>query len=50
MIEKITGMLAWGNGEPCPICNKPYKTPDIEHLLSHPELKNILFPMKKEVD
>lgn len=41
-----TGMISWGNGEPCPICGKPFKVTDIEHLLSHPEAKKLLFPKR----
>lgn len=37
MTEIITGILAWGNGEPCPICGKAFEKADLEHLLSHPE-------------
>jgi len=43
----ITGHIAWGNGEPCPICKKPFAEPDIEHLLTHPEAMDILFPKKE---
>lgn len=37
MAERITGMIAWGNGEPCPICKRPFDKPDTGHLLAHPE-------------
>ena len=37
-------MIGWGNGEPCPICGKEFDKPDMEHLLSHPEAMNKLFP------
>ena len=40
----ITGMMAWGNGEPCPICKKHFDRPSMEHLFSHPEAMEILFP------
>lgn len=46
---KITGQIAWGNGEPCPICKEPFQVPDIVHLLSHPEAHKMLFGEEKEV-
>jgi hypothetical protein len=36
--------IAWANGKPCPICKKPFDKPDIDHLLSHPEAIEKLFP------
>lgn len=47
MVMEITGMIAWGNGEPCPICGKPFEKADMDHLLSHPEAMKILHPEKK---
>jgi len=44
----IAGMIAWGNGEPCPVCGKRFEKPDIEHLMSHPEAKEKLFPTQKK--
>jgi DNA repair exonuclease SbcCD ATPase subunit len=43
---EITGMLAWGNGEPCPICGKPFEKADFKHLLTEhrDELNRRLFP------
>ena len=39
----ISGMIDWGNGEPCPICGKAFEKPDIKHLLEHPEAMARLF-------
>lgn len=39
-----TGMIAWRNGEPCPICGKKFEQADMGHLLSHPEAMKLLFP------
>lgn len=40
----IVGVLAWGNGEPCPICGKHFEKANLEHFLSHPEAMSTLFP------
>jgi len=29
---EIVNWLAWGNGEPCPFCGKPFEKVDIQHL------------------
>jgi hypothetical protein len=49
MDEKIKNFIAWGNGEPCPICKQPFQKPDMNHLLTHPEAVEILFGKHKEV-
>ena len=37
--------IDWGNGEPCPICNKLFDKVDFQHLIDeHWDIvKNILF-------
>lgn len=44
----VTGMIAWGNGEPCPVCGKHFEAADAKHLLSHPEAMEKLFPKEAE--
>lgn len=46
IIEAIKGRIEWGNGEPCPICKRPFEKPDIDHLVSHPEAQEMLFRKK----
>lgn len=46
---KITGLIAWGNGEPCPICGKEFEMADMDHLLSHPEAMKILHPETRAI-
>jgi hypothetical protein len=43
----ISGLIAWGNGEPCPICQQPFEQADVEHLLTHPEAVARLFPAQE---
>jgi hypothetical protein len=38
------GYIAWGNGEPCPVCGKLFERADVGHLLTHPEAVQRLFP------
>ncbi len=44
---KPTGMVAWGNGEPCPFCQRTDISDDdhMDHLMTEhkAELKNALF-------
>ena len=45
-----TGMITWGNGEPCPICGKPFKKANFKHLEKEhkEEMMKLLFPEEEE--
>lgn len=49
MTIEISGMLSWGNGEPCPICGKKFKRASLPHLFDEhkEEVFKELFPEEK---